>query len=110
MALEPATVIKRLPNRDPIEPGFERTSLAKTFYAFEGFEKDFLGAVCRIRRIKPTMPENEVEDRGVIVGDQAIERRFRAGLQLGNQCGFVTAHDRALVPIRQRGAFLARKK
>jgi len=39
MALEPATVIKRFPNRDPIEPGFERTSLAKLFMPLKALRK-----------------------------------------------------------------------
>ncbi len=90
MPFEPALVIQRFANRDAVKPSLQRAALAETANAAEGFQENFLGAVSRVRSIAQH-PEDKVIDRGMIVGDEPVECRLRACLQLVDEVGFIVA-------------------
>src|SRR5882762_3819487 len=86
MALEPALVIQRFANGDAVEPRFQRAALAETANAAKGFQENFLGAVSGIGSVAKHA-ENEVIDRRMVVRDEPVEGRLRAGLQLMDEFG-----------------------
>ena len=90
VALEPALVIQRFANGDAVEPRFQRAALAEIANAAKGFQENFLGAVGGVGGIAEHA-EDEVIDRGMIVGDEPVEGRLRAGLQLVDEIGFIAA-------------------
>jgi len=90
MALEPALVIQRFADGDAVEPRFQRAALAETANAAKGFQENFLGAVGGIGSVAKHA-EDEVIDRRMIVRDEPVEGRLRAGLQLMDEFGFIAA-------------------
>src|SRR3981189_3307706 len=98
MALEPAAVIQGFANGDAIEPGLQRTSLAKTANSLEGFQENFLRRVGGVRRISQH-PEDQVVDGSVVVIDEPVEGGLRAGLQLGDKLRFVITPRECAAPI-----------
>src|SRR5262249_49046349 len=81
MALEPALVVQRFSNGDAVEPSFQRAALAEVANAAEGLKKNFLGAIGGIGSVAKHA-EDEVIDRRMVIGDEPVESRLRAGLQL----------------------------
>src|SRR6266581_1030262 len=98
MTLEPTLVIQRFANRDAVEPSFQRAALAETANAAKGFQKNFLGAIGGVGRISEHA-EDEVIDRRMIVRDEPVEDRLRAGLQLMDEFGFIAAPRKGTSPI-----------
>ena len=98
VALEPALVIQRFANRDAVEPRFQRAALAEIANPAEGFQENFLGAVGGIGSIAEHA-ENEVIDRSMVVRDEPVEGRLRAGLQLVDEIGFIAAPAKGTSPI-----------
>src|SRR5271169_5581599 len=98
MALEPAFVIERLANGDAVNPGFQRAALAELANPPEGFQENFLRTVGRVGGIAEHA-QNQVIDRGVVVGDQPVKCRFRAGLQLRDEFGFIAAPRKGADPF-----------
>src|SRR6516164_6693756 len=98
MTLEPAAVIEGFAYGDAIEPGLQRAAPPKLANTLKGLEKNLLRAVRGVRGIAEHA-QDEVKHRGVVVGDQPVECGFRAGLQLGDQFGFVAAPREGAGPI-----------
>src|SRR5258706_11889719 len=98
VALEPALVIQRFANGDAVEPRFQRAALAEIANAAEGFQKDFLGAVGGIGSVAKHA-EDQVIDRRMIVRDEPVEGRLRAGLQLMDEFGFIPPPRKGTSPI-----------
>ncbi len=90
MPLEPALVVQRFANRNAVKPSFQGAAPAEIANAAKGFQENFLSAVGRVRSVAEH-PEDEVIDRRMIVGDEPVERRLRAGLQLVDEVGFIVA-------------------
>src|SRR6202521_2045287 len=90
MALEPALVIQRFADGDAVEPCFQRAALVEFADAAEGLQENFLGAVGGIGSVAKHA-EDEVIDRRMIVSDEPVEGRLRAGLQLVDEIGFIAA-------------------
>ena len=90
MALEPALLVQRFANGDAIEPGLQGTALAELAYAAKSLQENFLRAIGGVRGVAQ-YAEDEVINRRVIVGDQPIEGRLRARLELMNEFGFTAA-------------------
>ena len=90
MALEPPLVIQGFTNGDAVEPSFQRAALAEIANAAKGFQENFLGAVGGIGSVAKHA-EDEVIDRRMIVRDDPVEGRLRAGLQLMDEFGFIAA-------------------
>jgi len=88
-------VIQRFANGDAVEPRFQRAALAEIANAAKGFQKDFLGAVGGIGSVAQHA-EDQVIDRRMIVRDEPVEGRLRAGLQLVDEFGFIAAPRKAL--------------
>src|SRR5712671_1078764 len=98
MALEPTAMIEGLANGYAVEPSFQRTAVAEVSYPLEGLEKHFLRAVGRIGWVAQHA-QDQIEHRGMVVGDEPVESGFRAGLELVDQFGFVTAPREGAGPI-----------
>ena len=98
VALEPALVVQRFANRDAVEPRFQRAALAEIANPAKGFQENFLGAVGGIGSIAEHA-ENKVIDRSVVVRDEPVEGRLRAGLQLMDEIGFIAAPTKGTSPI-----------
>src|SRR5260370_25764360 len=98
VALEPALVIQRLANRDAVKPRFQRAALAEIANAAKGLQENFLGTVGSVGSIAKHA-ENEVIDRSMIVSDEPVEGRLRAGLQLMDKIGFIAAPTKGTSPI-----------
>src|SRR5205807_6287048 len=96
--LEPALVVQRFANRDAVEPRLQRTALAEIANSAESFQENFLGAVGGIGSIAEHA-ENEVIDRSMVVRDEPVEGRLRAGLQLVDEIGFIAAPTKGTSPI-----------
>jgi len=90
MALEPPLVIQRFADGDAVEPSFQRAALAESANAAEGFQENFLAAVGGIGSVAKHA-EDEVIDRRMVVRDEPVEGRLRAGLQLVDKIGFIAA-------------------
>jgi len=90
MTLEPALMIQRFANGDAVEPRFQRAALAEIANAAKGFQKNFLSAVGGIGSVAKHA-EDEVIDRRMVVRDEPVEGRLRAGLQLMDEFGFIAA-------------------
>ena len=90
VAFEPALVIQRFANGDAIQPGLQRTPLAKTANPAKCLEEDFLSAVGRIGHIAKHA-QNKIVDGTVIVRNKPVERGLGTRLQLRYEPGFVTA-------------------
>jgi len=90
MALEPALVIQRFADGDAVEPRFQRAALAEIANTAKGFQENFLGAVGGIGSVAKHA-EDEVIDRRMVVRDEPVEGRLRAGLQLMDEFGFIAA-------------------
>ena len=98
MTVEPALLIERFANGDPVEPRLQRAAPAESANSAKGFQKNFLRGVGGVRHIAQH-PENEVIDRAVVVGDEPVEGRLRTGLKLGHQFGLVPAPGKDACPI-----------
>jgi hypothetical protein len=98
VALEPALVIQRFADGDAVEPRFQRAALAEVADAAEGLQENFLGAVGGVRSVTKHA-EDEVIDRRMIMGDEPVEGRLRAGLQLVDEIGFIAAPRKGTSPI-----------
>jgi len=72
-------VIQGFADGDAIQPGFQRTALAKTSDSAKRFEKNFLRSVGSVRSVSQHA-QDQVVDRTVVVGDQPIEGGFGTGL------------------------------
>src|ERR1700747_863901 len=72
MTLEPAAVIQGFTNSDAIQPGLQRTTLAKAANAFEGLKKNFLRAVGSIAWIRQHA-QDQVVHRGMVMRDEDVE-------------------------------------
>jgi len=90
MPLKPALVVQRLANGNAIEPSFQRAALAEIANAAKGLQENFLGAISSVRSVAQHA-EDEVVDRRMIVGDEPVECRLRASLQLVDEFGFIVA-------------------
>ena len=106
MALEPAAMIQGLADGDAVEPGLQRTALAETANSFEGFQENFLRGVGGIRGVSQHA-ENQIVDRTVVMVDEPVERRLRAGLQLGDKFGLIPAPRESAGPIGHGLPFFA---
>src|ERR1700751_1224500 len=106
MTFEPAAMIQGLANGNAIQPRLQRTALTKVTDSFERFQEHFLSGVGSVGRI-PQHAEDQVVDRGMVVGYQPVEGRFRAGLQLGDEVGFILAPREGTCPIGHGLPFFA---
>src|ERR1700688_4733549 len=100
MAFEPAAVVEGFANGDTIEPSLQRTTLPKPANAAEGFQEDFLGSVGGVGNISEHA-ENKVVNGAMVVRDQPVEGRFRAGLQLDDEFTFIAAPREGASPTEQ---------
>jgi len=98
MALEPAPMIQGFANGDAIEPGLQRTALAKAVNSLEGFQENFLSGVGGVGGVSEH-PKGEVIHGSVVVIDEPVEGGLRAGLQLVDKLGFVSAPREGTGPI-----------
>src|SRR6202158_474785 len=103
MTLEPALMIQRFADGDAVEPGFQRAALAEVANAAEGLQENFLGAVGGIGSVAKH-GEDKVIARRMIVSDEPVEGRLRAGLQLVDEIGFIAAPRKGPSPIGKRRA------
>ena len=106
MALEPAAVIQRFANGDAVQPGLQGAALTEMANALECFQENFLGGIGGIGSVAEHA-ENQVKDGTVVVSDQPVEGRFRAGLQLGDKVGFISAPREGAGPIGHGVPFFA---
>src|SRR5207245_3832837 len=83
-------VIQSFANGDAIEPRLQRASAAEIPYAAESLQENFLRAVGGVGSVAEHA-EDQVIDRSVIMGDEPVEGRLRASLQLVDEFGFVAA-------------------
>ena len=83
-------MIQRFSDGDAVEPRFQRAALAEIADAAKGLQENFLGAIGGVGSIAEHA-EDEVIDRGMVVGDEPVEGRLRAGLQLVDEIGFIAA-------------------
>jgi len=98
VAFEPALVIQRFADGDAVEPRFQRAALAEIADAAEGLQENFLGAVGGVRSVAEHA-EDKVIGRRMIVSDEPVEGRLRAGLQLMDEIGFIAAPRKGTSPI-----------
>src|SRR5712691_5985252 len=98
VAFEPALVIQRFADGDAVEPRFQRAALAEIADAAEGLQENFLGAVGGVRSVAEHA-EDKVIDRRMIVSNEPVEGRLRAGLQLMDDIGFIAAPRKGTSPI-----------
>src|SRR5437899_11754303 len=98
VAFEPALVIQRFADGDAVEPRFQRAALAEIADAAEGLQENLLGAVGGVRSVAEHA-EDKVIDRRMIVSDEPVEGRLRAGLQLIDEIGFIAAPRKGTSPI-----------
>ncbi len=98
MALEPALVIQRFANGDAVKPCFQRAALTKITDAAKSLQENFLGAVGGIGSVAKHA-EDKVIDRRMVVRDEPVEGRLRAGLQLMDEFGFIAAPRKGTGPI-----------
>src|SRR5260370_36977390 len=101
MTLESTAVIQGFTNSDAVQPGLQRTALAKTANAFEGLEKNFPRAVSCIAGIGQHA-QNQIEDRSMVVGNENAESGVQAGRQPRQELGFRTAPRTRAGPTRER--------
>src|SRR5271170_7404439 len=71
-------------NGDAIQPRLQRTALPESANPAKGAQENLLRHVGGVGRIRKNAV-NQVVHPGVIIGDQPVERRVRARLQLGHQ-------------------------
>src|SRR5882724_1339302 len=90
MPLEPALVVQRFANGDAVKPSLQGAALAEIANSAKGFQENFLGAVGRVRGVAQHA-KDEVINRRMIVGDEPVECRLRACLQLVDEVGFIVA-------------------
>jgi len=98
MAFEPALVIQRFADGDAVQPRLQRATLAEIADAAESLQENFLCAVGSIGSVAKHA-KDEVIDRCMIVSDQPVEGRLRAGLQLVDEIGFIAAPAKGTSPI-----------
>src|SRR5450755_3991943 len=98
MTLEPAAVIQSFADSDTVQPGFQGAATAETTNAAKRFQENFLGTIGSVGHLAKHA-KYQVEDGSVVMGDQPVECRFRAGLQLDDQFGFIAAPREGAGPI-----------
>src|ERR1700692_2137465 len=88
MPPQPAPVIQRLADGDPVKPGLQRTAPAESADAAKRLEKNVLRDIGGVTGFRDH-PGNEAVHRTRIVRHQPVERCVGATLQLRHKLGFV---------------------
>src|ERR1700722_13166107 len=98
MTPKPAAVVQGLAHRDTVQPGLQRTALAKPAYSAKRVQENFLRNISRVSRIRK-YAVNQIVDIAVIVGDEPVKGGLRSSLELVNELRFVPSPRQYLCQI-----------
>src|ERR1700719_313332 len=88
VAPQPAAVVQRFTDRDPVKPRLQRTAAAESANSAKRLQKYVLRNVGRVRGLR-YHPRDKTVNRPGVVRHQPIEGLAGAALQLRHELGFV---------------------